>query len=376
MHVQKRYYRVDRTEHSRDTEAEGGGRATRFGDQQACSDFVDGTCLHLQCNFAYLNLSTVEVELRRADRNFEDVGPTLCKMLDGQEIPSFPNHSVAVKYATEHRCGVRVRGPGLSDNVTGTDPLKDNLPLRESMPLDSSEEAALTARLVNALSRHITEKLQQHPINRQRIEQGKPPANCVLLRGCGARVKVPTFIDLHGIKPFMIAPTCLIRGLGASLEMDIIDVPGGTGDYFTDLSAKAAYALRAFADKEKAYDLGFVHVKAVDDAGHDRSLPRKFEFLRKFDDMTLQLVRGLAALEQQTGDRVVVCVTGDHSTPVDYGDHSAEPVPFSIAAVRDVLRHLDKVCPRHSCLLPLACSHASHSLAGMPPPSRSLTIFR
>jgi 2,3-diphosphopglycerate-independent phosphoglycerate mutase len=181
----------------------------------------------LQCNFAYLNTSTNVVELRRADRNFEDVGPTLCKMLDGQAIPSFPNHTVAVKYATEHRCGVRVRGPGLSDNVTGTDPLKDNLPLRKSVALDSSEEAVLTARLVNTLSRHMTQKLQEHVVNRQRIQQGKPPANCVLLRGCGARVQVPTFVEKHGLASFMIAPTCLIRGLGISLEMDIIDVPGG-----------------------------------------------------------------------------------------------------------------------------------------------------
>lgn len=41
------------------------------------------------------------------------------------KLPSFPNHTVAVKYATEHRCGVRVRGPGLTDMITGTDPLKD-----------------------------------------------------------------------------------------------------------------------------------------------------------------------------------------------------------------------------------------------------------
>ncbi len=34
---------------------------------------------------------------------------------------------------------------------------------------------------------------------------------------------------------------------------------------------------------------------------------------------------GLKELEDETGDRIVMCVTGDHSTPVDYGDHSAEP---------------------------------------------------
>ena len=41
----------------------------------------------------------------------------------------------------------------------------------------------------------------------------------------------------------------------------------------------------------------------------------------------------------------ILYYTGDHSTPVEYGDHSAEPVPFSIAAVRDVVKHLDNVCP-------------------------------
>ncbi len=48
----------------------------------------------------------------------------------GVRLPGFPQHSVAVKYATEHRCGVAVSGPGLSDAITGTDPLKDNLPLQ------------------------------------------------------------------------------------------------------------------------------------------------------------------------------------------------------------------------------------------------------
>ena len=142
-------------------------------------------------------------------------------------------------------------------------------------------------------------------------------------------------------------PQCLRElgqtGLGMSLEMDVIDVPGATGDYHSDLSAKAKYAISAMTNTTRDYDLGFVHVKAVDDAGHDKNLDRKVEFLQKADSMILELVRGLAAVEEASGDRFIVCVTGDHSTPVAYGDHSADPVPFSIAAVRDVVRHLDQV---------------------------------
>ena len=47
-------------------------------------------------------------------------------------LPSFPELAVQARYATEHRCGVAVSGPGLSDDVSGTDPLKDNLPLQVS----------------------------------------------------------------------------------------------------------------------------------------------------------------------------------------------------------------------------------------------------
>ena len=32
-------------------------------------------------------------------------------------------------YATEHRCGLKVSGPGLSYHITGQDPLHDNKPL-------------------------------------------------------------------------------------------------------------------------------------------------------------------------------------------------------------------------------------------------------
>ncbi|EKX49751.1 hypothetical protein GUITHDRAFT_157400 [Guillardia theta CCMP2712] len=286
-----------------------------------------------KCNFAYLGKDGI-VESRRADRNFENVGPILCDFLNGIAIPSFPQHSVAVKYATEHRCGLRVRGPSLSDNITGTDPLKDKLPLRRSCPLDSSEEAELTAKLVNSLSQAITEALQDHQINKDRVEQGKLPANAVLLRGCGARVKVPTFEEKHGMRSFMIAPTCLIRGLGMSLEMDIVDAPGATGDYHTDLQSKARTALATFKKKTPEYELGFVHVKAVDDAGHDKSAELKLKFLKKVDNMIGELAKGLAEIEQETGKPFVICVTGDHSTPVAYGDHSAEPVPFSIAPVK------------------------------------------
>ncbi len=86
----------------------------------------------------------------------------------------------------------------------------------------------------------------------------------------------------------MVAPTCIIKGLGMSLSIgiglfvlsflqrwliayplpDIVDAPGATGDYHTDLLSKGRTGVHTLVTQD--YDFGFVHVKAVDDAGHDR----------------------------------------------------------------------------------------------------------
>lgn len=47
-----------------------------------------------------------------------------------------------------------------------------------------------------------------------------------------------------------------------------MDAPGATGDYHTDLLSKGRTAAHTLISQD--YDFGFVHVKAVDDAGHDR----------------------------------------------------------------------------------------------------------
>jgi len=40
------------------------------------------------------------------------------------------------------RCGVCIRGPGLTDAVGGTDPLDDDLPLLSPEPLESTDEVS------------------------------------------------------------------------------------------------------------------------------------------------------------------------------------------------------------------------------------------
>ncbi|KAI9908686.1 hypothetical protein PsorP6_003659 [Peronosclerospora sorghi] len=287
-----------------------------------------------KCNFATVvknKNGRLIVERRRVDRNFPSWGIELCSFLDGLTLPEFPGLLVATKYATEHRCGIVFKGPGLCDKITGTDPLKDHLPLLVSEPLNDTPEAAYSSKVLNAVSNAIHERLSAHPINKIREAENKPPANVVLLRGPGERINVPTFTEMHGLTPFMIAPTCIIAGLGMSLDFEIVSAPGATGDYHTNMLSKAETALKML--KGGNFDFGFVHVKAVDDAGHDRDVDKKIHFIERADKMILMLIEGIHAICADEDKEVTIVVTGDHTTPVKYGDHTFDSVPFAIARI-------------------------------------------
>jgi 2,3-diphosphopglycerate-independent phosphoglycerate mutase len=277
-------------------------------------------------NFAVVNDQGI-VEKRRADREFEDWGVGLCEDLCGRIQVDGVNVEIEVKYATEHRCGVKVHAEHikLTGSISGTDPLKDQLPLRKSEPLEDTVEARITCKIVNRVSDYFREKLENHPMIIERKSKGMTYTNVVLLRGAGHFAETRSFEEKHGLKGFMIAPTAIIGGLGITLGLDRYVPQGATGDYRTNLFAKAECLVNLFKER-KDYQFGFLHVKAVDDAGHDKDLQKKVEFLGKIDQMIGYI---LEKLGDEMND-IVFVLTGDHTTPVCLGDHSFEPVPFMI----------------------------------------------
>ena len=79
----------------------------------------------------------------------------------------------------------------------------------------------------------------------------------------------------------MISATAIIRGVGITFDMPILEVKGATGYFDSDLQAKAIRAAEAFDSGD--YDFGFVHVKATDDAGHEGDIDEKIRQLEKAD---------------------------------------------------------------------------------------------
>lgn len=111
----------------------------------------------------------------------------------------------------------------------------------------------------------------------------------------------------------MVAPTAIIRGTGLTFGIPLIEAAGTTGYYNSNLNNKALKAIEAITSCD--YDFGFVHVKAVDDAGHDKSLKIKIEQLEKTDAAIKILIKELGKRSNEK-EQYIICITGDHTTPV------------------------------------------------------------
>ncbi|KEG06696.1 putative 2,3-bisphosphoglycerate-independent phosphoglycerate mutase [Trypanosoma grayi] len=306
---------------------------------------LDDTDIAFKSNFAVIDEDTGIVTHRRCDRDFTREGPLLCEYLNGTTITGDEEgefevvHTLKVQYATEHRCGVAITGKGLSHFITGTDPLSDGRPLLHCMPTVPPDHveylaALYTCRVVNAASKRISMSLRHHPINEERRREGKRAANVVLLRGAAKKGWVPPFVVRHGLPGFIVAPTCIIRGLAICCGLKALLAEGATGDYHSDVNAKVDTTLRELgllpgvkASKDIGPDhsiLAVIHVKGVDDAGHDRSLEKKLMMLQRCGEAMQRLWDALP-------DGATMAVLADHSTPISLGDHSCEPVPVSVA---------------------------------------------
>ena len=166
--------------------------------------------------------------------------------------------------------------------------------------------------------------LEDHDINKVRLDLGQNPANMIWIWGQGRKPDMPLFQDAYNVSGGIISAVDLIKGMGRVLGMDVIDVPGATGYYDTDYDGKARAALKVLEDK----DLVFVHVEAPDEAGHNGDIREKIRAIENFDrKITGPIIAALA--EKNCGYRVMILP--DHPTPVKLKTHTADPVPFAIA---------------------------------------------
>lgn len=165
------------------------------------------------------------------------------------------------------------------------------------------------------------ELLDNHDVNKRRRGEGKLPANMLWPWGQGKAPAFTSFYSKYKMKGAVITAVDLVRGLARCADISVIEVPGATGYYDTNLEGKAEYALDAL----KEYDIVFVHVEATDEAGHNGDLEKKIWCIEQFDARLLGNL--LAGLEKQKVDFKMLLLP-DHPTYVHLRTHVRAPVPF------------------------------------------------
>lgn len=269
---------------------------------------VLGGDIAFRANFSYVNEKGI-VEDRRAGRITEgtdDLAKALSFTVDGIEF--------FVKAGVEHRAALVMRGKGLSDLITDSDPHEPGLEAHEVKALD--EKALFTAEVLNKYLSMARKKLQDHEVNAKRKKEGKVPANELLLRGAGQAPSLTSFEQRYGMKAACISGIPMITGICRLVGMDSIPVKGATGRLDSNFKAKFEAAYRTL----EKYDFLIMNIKATDVAGHDGDAPAKRDAIQRID----AAMNGIEHILPET----VLCVTGDHSTPCSMKDHSGDPLPI------------------------------------------------
>jgi 2,3-bisphosphoglycerate-independent phosphoglycerate mutase len=180
----------------------------------------------------------------------------------------------------------------------------------------------LGADFLNKLMVESQNILKESSVNRERISKSKKPASSIWLWGQGRPVAMPSFMEKFGLKGGVISAVDLIRGIGITIGLETIRVPGVTGYLDTNYLGKAEYALKALND----LDFVYVHVEAPDEAAHNGDLKGKLQAIEDFNSKVVKTI--LDGIKRFKKWRVMVLP--DHPTPITKRTHTSEPVPFVI----------------------------------------------
>ncbi len=271
---------------------------------------------------------------RRAGRIATELNVELVKLLRTITLPGI---EIFVETVKDYRFVFVMRGEGLGDALSETDPQRLGVP-------------ALPVKAHNAASERSAQLANAFIAQAQKLLADKHPANMVLLRGFAKRPAIPSYHEVFGLRAAAIAVYPMYRGLAKLLGMQMVRVEGETiADEFTTLEKNW-----------KDFDFFYLHVKKTDSAGEDGDFARKAHVIEELD---VQLPR-LLALNPD-----VVIVGGDHSTPALLKAHSWHPVPVllysKVVRADGIAEYGERACARGSLgrlpskdLMPMALANA------------------
>ena len=249
-----------------------------------------------RANFCTVDDTSGVVLDRRAGRIPTETCARLVARLQ-QGVGQLEDIDIVLQAGKGHRFVAVLRGPGLGGAVSDADPHKEGKPVPQAHAREPGAANEKTARIVNAFIKRADEVLR-----------GESPANGLLMRGLSERPRFASYRERFKLRAAAIAAYPMYRGVANLAGMDLF-VPSGDG---------AAEAIAVAAREWAAHDYLFLHVKGTDMAGEDGDFAAKVAVIESVD-------AALPALLILKPD--VLCITGDHSTPVPMQGHSWHPVP-------------------------------------------------
>jgi 2,3-bisphosphoglycerate-independent phosphoglycerate mutase len=133
---------------------------------------------------------------------------------------------------------------------------------------------------------------------------------------------------LYGLRGSVISAVDLIQGLGICAGLDVVEVPGATGNIHTDFAAKGRAAI---AELDRGQDYVYLHVEAPDECGHRAERDNKILAIERIDrDIIGPVWDWLEKHRQETGEPYRLLSLPDHATPLALRTHTREPVPFAL----------------------------------------------
>lgn len=190
-------------------------------------------------------------------------------------------------------------------------------PIKEYIPTHPNAEK------LYALMKKSYDLLKDHPLNVERIKNGKRPANSIWLWGEGVRAQLDDFKEKYGLQASMISAVDLLKGIGKFAGMHVVQVDNVTGYIDTNFEGKAQAAIEEFKNGQ---DFVYIHVEAPDECGHRNEMDNKVKAISIIDKTILGPVTDYL---RSQGDFKVL-VTPDHATPLSLMTHTNDPIPFFI----------------------------------------------
>ncbi|UCC34101.1 MAG: 2,3-bisphosphoglycerate-independent phosphoglycerate mutase [Candidatus Bathyarchaeota archaeon] len=308
--------------------------------------------LALRCNFATLGKEKRIVD-RRVGRDITTREAAKLSEAINERVKLKSNLAeLEFKNTTGHRAVlvIRSRRMFLSGQITNTDPAysrveglgvaktKVEMILKECRPLNETEEAKASARLVNEFVEKSHTILADHEINKLRAKEGRLPANLILTRDAGS--SLPRLVkanERYGVSFACLADMPIEKGIAKAANLELIDVPLPTSSVRKDSITRVKKLLHHLP----SFDCFYMHIKGPDEPGHDGKPHLKKQIIAGVDRFFFGNL-----LPKINMASCILCVTADHSTPCKLKAHSDDPVPILVAGNRIRGDHVKKFSER------------------------------